>query len=49
MLASALVVLLAAAPLPPPAEQELAREIFKELIEIDTTQDLERAEAQVDW
>jgi acetylornithine deacetylase/succinyl-diaminopimelate desuccinylase-like protein len=38
MLISPLVALLAAAPLPPPAEQKLAREIFKELIEIDTTQ-----------
>src|SRR3954447_9354060 len=32
-------LLLAAFPLPPPAEQDLARAIFKELIEIDTTHD----------
>jgi acetylornithine deacetylase/succinyl-diaminopimelate desuccinylase-like protein len=32
-----LLLALAAAPLPPPAQQKLAREIFQELIEIDTT------------
>src|SRR5688500_487141 len=34
-----LLLLLAAVPLPPPAEQKLARELLKELIEIDTTQE----------
>jgi acetylornithine deacetylase/succinyl-diaminopimelate desuccinylase-like protein len=34
-----LALVLAAVPAPPPAEQKLAREIFKELIEIDTTQE----------
>jgi acetylornithine deacetylase/succinyl-diaminopimelate desuccinylase-like protein len=34
----ALLLVLAAAPLSPPAEQKLAREILKELVEIDTTQ-----------
>jgi acetylornithine deacetylase/succinyl-diaminopimelate desuccinylase-like protein len=34
---SPIIALLVAAPLSPPAEQRLAREIFQELVEIDTT------------
>src|SRR4051812_41856461 len=33
------LALFCAAPLPPPAEQQLVRAIYKELVEIDTTHD----------